>query len=1049
MRKLIFCFLILLGFSASYAQLSCPTATGISPTHYSNGAIDDSLYIHCDTASNDAILVATPESGVPGWDFVWQIFDETTNSWLFYSDETDVPTSTITDLDAGGYRVTITDGGGDIVGCYRGWIIESMPSDTPTEVVVDPIPPGCSAHLVGHIIPGTGGYMSPYYNPPTDPILINDSTEISVSFSGDHTYVSDLGFYLVGPAECGSPTVSLAPNPGSFGFPSICNGGDGLVDLVFSTESIANFDVCTAPTPLTGTFGTYGPGIPIDWSPIYGCDASQPGWSVQIYDCIGLDVGALTSATITITGTTICGDTATTTYDSGPIYSPINDGSCDPVSASIFTVPVAPLEVVECESGFLWTADPYFYIEDSTTSLDIVLDPGPSVPTVFTLTLVSDCDAESAGCGPAGIGEDSELFTPITTTPPVIIPEEVCEFSAPFNLTADVAGGIWSGPGIIDPVIGLFDPASAGVGTHSITYTIAGPPGCSGAASVGTVTVHPLIEPVITPIGSICIASGIILLDASEPGGVWSGTGVDPGTGAFDPATAGLGTHVISYEILGLCPAISSIEINVTGPPTPIISPVADMCESEDEIILDTDIPGGTWSGDGISDSSAGSFDPSLAGVGTHTIVYTPAISCAETASIEITVIDAAEVPVITPVAEQCINDLPFDLSTSVAGGTWSGSGIIDASNGTFDPASAGPGLHEITYTISGPCGSSGTVSIIVSPTMSGSISCPEDICESEAPILLEIGIPGGIWSGTGITNPSTGEFSPEVAGIGTHLITYSNHAGVCPFETTFEITVHGAPEIEFTVENASGCAPLTVELTNTAFTPGIEYTWSLSNGQTSTNGASWSPVLDIPDTYDVTLTAVNAYGCTNSETQENAIVVYPNPTANFTFTDPDYYGNVDFENTSTGAIIYRWDFDGLGASSEEHPSFTFPTGSGNYDVCLEVENEYGCIDEICKTVVIESSCYIFAPNAFTPDDDDFNDVFLPHVSGHSPESYELTIFNRWGEMLFESHNTSVGWDGTYGGKVAKDGVYIWKITVRELDSDKKLDVTGSVTLIK
>ena len=91
--------------------------------------------------------------------------------------------------------------------------------------------------------------------------------------------------------------------------------------------------VCDLPTPLTGNYASVGP-----WNTIYGASAATPGWAVQIYDCEEADVGALTRATITFVGETECG-TATFEYDSGPIYSPINDNSCNAASASLYVVP--------------------------------------------------------------------------------------------------------------------------------------------------------------------------------------------------------------------------------------------------------------------------------------------------------------------------------------------------------------------------------------------------------------------------------------------------------------------------------------------------------------------------------------------------------------------------------------------------------------------------------------------------------------------------------------------------------------------------------------
>lgn len=88
--------------------------------------------------------------------------------------------------------------------------------------------------------------------------------------------------------------------------------------------------------------------------------------------------------------------------------------------------------------------------------------------------------------------------------------------------------------------------------------------------------------------------------------------------------------------------------------------------------------------------------------------------------------------------------------------------------------------------------------------------------------------------------------------------------------------------------------------------------------------------------------------------------------------------------------------------------------------------------------------------NAFTPDDDNFNPFFAPvFTSGYDPQTYTLPIFNRWGEIVFESHDVNAGWDGTYGGKKAQDGTYVWKIQIKEVGKDKHNEYVGHLTLIR
>jgi gliding motility-associated-like protein len=89
-------------------------------------------------------------------------------------------------------------------------------------------------------------------------------------------------------------------------------------------------------------------------------------------------------------------------------------------------------------------------------------------------------------------------------------------------------------------------------------------------------------------------------------------------------------------------------------------------------------------------------------------------------------------------------------------------------------------------------------------------------------------------------------------------------------------------------------------------------------------------------------------------------------------------------------------------------------------------------------------------PNAFTPDNDEFNQTFKPiFTSGFDPMDYTLLIFDRWGELIFESHNHDVGWDGKFQGNFVQDGVYVWRIEFKETMTDKRHKVFGHVSILR
>lgn len=761
MRQFLFALIFAFGAVSAAAQITAVGFDGRSLTAYTNGASNDSIYFYCDNGLGT--LVATPSGGTAPYDFAWQNYSTATNAYVSFQTENDVLTSTLTDLQPGGYRVTITDANGNIVGCDRAWISQVL---TNPSVNVNPIPPGCgSFQLNGQITYGTA---TPYYNPPPDPMIIGANTQITVCFSGNHSFVSDIGFYFRGPASCGSPTITLSPNPGTN-----CNAGDNIANLCFTNQTAPNFNVCGAPTPLTGTYDSYGAGnTVINWTPLNGCNASSSGWQVQIYDCVGADVGALTDATITFVGQDACGQPQTITYTTPAGFSStINDNSCTAGSASVYTVPGSSTAPIAYTNGYQWTASPTWTIPNATSSLTPTVNPAPSVDTQYTLTITGN--GPGAACG--GNISDTETRIYQGPTTPVINPVEpfYCIGQPNFNLTATPAGGQWSGPGIVNATTGLFNTnAAGGPGLKTITYTVGGI-GCQVSTTVQINLLQSVNSSITNNPGLLCGSTSIVDLNAAAPGGTWSGTGIiDAAQGLFDPTVSGFGTFTITYTIPNVCNGTSTTEMNVAEPGDSQVNDPGQICSDAEILNLVGTPGGGTWSGTGIVDPTTGAFDPALAGPGTFTVNYTFA-NCVTSSTFDVVVTESVNIALNVTENVVCESEVPFDIAFSPAGGTWSGSGITDNSLGTFSAANANIGLNTLTYSIPNVCNGEASITIEVLEDLTLSITDPGDQCVSAAPFNLQANVPGGIWSGDGITNASSGNFNPNLAGNGEAIVEY------------------------------------------------------------------------------------------------------------------------------------------------------------------------------------------------------------------------------------------------------------------------------------
>jgi gliding motility-associated-like protein len=207
---------------------------------------------------------------------------------------------------------------------------------------------------------------------------------------------------------------------------------------------------------------------------------------------------------------------------------------------------------------------------------------------------------------------------------------------------------------------------------------------------------------------------------------------------------------------------------------------------------------------------------------------------------------------------------------------------------------------------------------------------------------------------------------------------------------------------------------------------------------------------------YDVTLTTASINGCATSETYIDFINVDDGPTAAFMPTPSSvsvFNPVVLLLNNSTGAVDYVWDFgDSSGTSTEVNPSYTYDAVPANYQVQLIAYSALGCTDTAWFSFVVNEELLFYIPNTFTPDGDEFNQMFKAiFTRGYDPFDFNFYIYNRWGQLIWESHDAEQGWDGVsnVSKKPVQDGSYVWKIDFKTLTSDERVEVIGHVNILK
>ena len=153
----------------------------------------------------------------------------------------------------------------------------------------------------------------------------------------------------------------------------------------------------------------------------------------------------------------------------------------------------------------------------------------------------------------------------------------------------------------------------------------------------------------------------------------------------------------------------------------------------------------------------------------------------------------------------------------------------------------------------------------------------------------------------------------------------------------------------------------------------------------------------------------------------------------------------IQFENSSSGAVAWEWNLGNGETSTDIVPSTTYDL-PGVYEVQQIAISEAGCRDSITKSIHIKPEFYFFAPNAFTPDGSRFNSTYKVSVIGST--YFHFLVYNRWGEIVFESFDPNFEWDGFYGGKLVPDGVYVFKVKIADLE-EHRMDFEGFITVLK
>lgn len=492
------------------------------------------------------------------------------------------------------------------------------------------------------------------------------------------------------------------------------------------------------------------------------------------------------------------------------------------------------------------------------------------------------------------------------------------------------------------------------------------------------------------------------------------------------------------------------------------------ICAS-DPVFLMTDSLGGTPDAGGVWMGSnanvvSNSFDPSVGVTDLYTYTVTSAAGCVATAQLDITIIPADD-PACCGVADAGQPAISCNLTNTLSAtpgntgvGQWSGpvGSVFGNANDALTTVTlpAGMGGTHMFYWIEDDgafCYLIDSVQMTFTDTILVSFTSTDAICYTYCDGTAQASVTGG---------NSTNGFDFDWSN-GTHGVGITQVQALC------------AGTYSVTVTDDNGCIgtnevviaePVLLEIDSLASQPvtcsgdcdgqveiydlqAVDYSYD--------DGATWSVSNLLPDACEAIypVRIHDAAGCIGT----GSIEVTGPPPVIVDFTWNPIPANVNdpriwFANTTTGAQTYWWDIAGLTTSTEMNPYFRFSEKEpGEYEVCLAAFNYNNCTDTICKTVIIDDVLFTYVPNSFTPDGDDLNELWGMSTNIDAITSFEMRVFDRWGQVIFESEDPYEFWNGAANnsGDILKSDVYVYRIAFEIRETEVRKELMGHVTLIK
>jgi gliding motility-associated-like protein len=929
---------------------------------------------------------------------------------------------------SGNYIVTVTNGFGCSASANSVVTVNNLPVPNIT---------GPAAVCIGSstTFNAGGGYASYLWNTGAT------TQTISTGSAGNYIVTVTSAAGCTG-SNSQSLTVNPLPTPAITGTTTICQGtttqldaGTGYSSYVWSTGAtsqtintgnagavtvtVTDANGCSAPASTSVTVN------PLPTPVISGINAFCQGQSST------LDAGTGFTSYLWSTGAT--SRTINVTTGGNYVVTVTAANGCSGSDNQQITVHPNPTPVIAGGTGICFGTSTtlnagggyssYLWNNGSTTQTISVSNAGN-----YTVTVTS-----AFGC--SGSNSTSMVINPLPT-PAITGVVEICQgVTTTFDAGAGYSAYQWSNGAVTQTI----SPGTAGIYTVTVTDSN----GCQNDDTIA-LTVNALPVPSITGTLAFCQGDNSNL----NAGGGYSQYQWSNGSSTQVINVTTGGNYAVTVTDNNGCSGSTSVNITVNQLPNPVITGQGVICQGDAAVWnAGNGYSGYLWS----NGTTAQTISVSTAGTYSVTVTDINGCSNSTSSSLSVNPLPTATVAGSTDICIGASTTLtfnftgtaPFNYVYTNGGNNFTGTATGNTGSQTVSPTST------MTYTLvsvtDANCAGtiSGNATVTVNPLPQPLITGDLSICDGETTLLAATpGFPSYNWSnGANAANQLTG-----TAGI--YTVTVIDNNGCEGTSPAVNLVVNAVPVISFTNDTSLTCAVPNINFTNlSTYDSGSDISWNFGDGGTS-NEASPSHIFTQPGTYNISLTITTPAGCTSTASSSVEITFYPLPDADFV-TSPDvttvFNGKITFVDRSSYAVKWHWQF-GDGADSDLQNPVHYYNEVGDFRVKLTVENIAGCVDEYEEVIPINP---FYIPNAFTPNGDGINDNFFDAGYILDVSSYNMKIFNRWGQLVFTGTDVNQHWEGLdHDGNPAPQGTYVYSIQVTTRGG-KDYVFNGQVNLIR